>query len=334
IYFIYRLRNKSIRTRLIINQDGDLERRVWIDRTNSWLLYNKVNTDRCETYALCGAFGICDINTSPRNGRQAPNEFRPEELPLFDLATLISATNNFSTTNKLGRGDLFISSFTMFTCYLQGMLKDGQQIAVKRLSKDSRQGLDEFANEVVHIVKLQHRNLVKLLGCCIESDEKMLYYQRHCSWAPLSSPRFKIKNSSQRFESQQHFGLARSFGGNITEANTNKCHLPIHGCICSGYISPEYTMHGLYSVKSDVFSFGVLVLETISGKSNRGFYHPDHHLNLLGHAWRLFREGKAIELVAESMIESCRISKTHCLTQNNQAFSPKGRFSWRQIHTR
>ncbi|KAJ4839037.1 hypothetical protein Tsubulata_025653, partial [Turnera subulata] len=300
-------------------------------------------------YALCGASGICDINNSPvcgclrgfepkranssnttdwsdvllcrRNGRQAPNEFRPEELPLFDLATLTSATNNFSTTNKLGRGG--------FGPVYKRTLEDGQQIAVKRLSKDSRQGLDEFANEVVHIVKLQHRNLVKLLGCCIESDEKMLVYE----FMPNKSfglPPFRIINGIARGLLYLHqdsrlrivhrdlkasnvlldyemnpkisdFGLARSFGGNITEANTNK-------------------VAGTY--------FGVLVLETINGKSNRGFSHPGHQLNLLGHAWRLFREDKAMELVAESIIESCKISEIHCLTLNNQAFSPKGIFDF------
>ncbi|KAL2555423.1 G-type lectin S-receptor-like serine/threonine-protein kinase [Forsythia ovata] len=66
------------------------------------------------------------------------------------------------------------------------------------------------------------------------------------------------------------FGMARSFGGNETGANTS-------------YMSPEYAVDGIFSVKSDVFSFGVLLLEIVSGKRNRGFSHRDHHHNLLGH---------------------------------------------------
>ncbi|KAL7213290.1 hypothetical protein ACSBR2_015912 [Camellia fascicularis] len=86
------------------------------------------------------------------------------------------------------------------------------------------------------------------------------------------------------------FGLARSFGGDQFEENTNR----VIGTY--GYMSPEYAINGQFSVKSDVFSFGVMVLEIVSGKKNRGFYDPDHGLNLLGHAWKLWNEGKPIKL--------------------------------------
>ncbi|KAJ6889886.1 hypothetical protein NC651_023598 [Populus alba x Populus x berolinensis] len=99
------------------------------------------------------------------------------------------------------------------------------------------------------------------------------------------------------------FGLARSFGENETEANTNK----VAGTY--GYISPEYANYGLYSLKSDVFSFGVLVLEIVSGYKNRGFHHPDHHLNLIGHAWRLFKQGRPLELAAGSKVETPFLSE-------------------------
>ncbi|GLT83119.1 hypothetical protein SLE2022_014280 [Rubroshorea leprosula] len=68
------------------------------------------------------------------------------------------------------------------------------------------------------------------------------------------------------------------FGGDQTEASTKGV---IGTC---GYMPPEYTMDGLFPAKSDIFSFGVLVLEIASGKRNRGFYDPNHDLNLLGHA--------------------------------------------------
>ncbi|KAG6756528.1 hypothetical protein POTOM_039958 [Populus tomentosa] len=97
------------------------------------------------------------------------------------------------------------------------------------------------------------------------------------------------------------FGLARSVGGSETEANTNK----VVGTY--GYISPEYAIDGLYSVKSDVFSFGVMVLEIVSGKRNKGFCHPDSKQDLLGYAWRLFIEGGSPELIAESIVESCNL---------------------------
>ncbi|KAJ6897912.1 hypothetical protein NC652_024667 [Populus alba x Populus x berolinensis] len=78
---------------------------------------------------------------------------------------------------------------------------------------------------------------------------------------------------------------------------------------CSGYISPEYANYGLYSLKSDVFSFGVLALEIVGGYRNRGFRHPDHHLNLIGHAWILFKQGRPLELAAGSKVETPYLSE-------------------------
>ncbi|KAG5236057.1 G-type lectin S-receptor serine/threonine-protein kinase [Salix suchowensis] len=259
------------------------------------------------------------------------------DLPLFNIDELACATDNFSESNKLGEGG--------FGPVYKGTLTNGQEIAVKKLSKNSRQGLDEFKNEVKHIVKLQHRNLVRLLGCCIQRDETMLVYE----FLPNKSldfyifdetqsllldwpTRYNIINGIARGLLYLHqdsrlriihrdlktsnilldcemnpkisdFGLARSFGENETEANTNK----VAGTY--GYIAPEYANYGLYSLKSDVFSFGVLVLEIVSGYRNRGFSHPDHHLNLIGHAWILFKQGRSVELAAKSKVEAQHISE-------------------------
>ncbi|XP_022877612.1 G-type lectin S-receptor-like serine/threonine-protein kinase SD1-1 isoform X3 [Olea europaea var. sylvestris] len=247
------------------------------------------------------------------------------EIPMFDLYTISKATNNFSDNNKLGEGG--------FGPVYKGLFEEGQEIAVKRLSRNSFQGLDEFKNEVICIAKLQHRNLVKLLGCCIEGEEKMLIYEYMPNrsldlilFDPMQSAvldwpkRFHIINGIARGLMYLHqdsrlriihrdlkasnilldsnmnpkisdFGLARCFGGNETGANTSR----VVGTY--GYMSPEYAIDGHFSVKSDAYSFGVLVLEIVSGKRNRGFSHKDHHHNLLGHAWRLYKEGRSLELV-------------------------------------
>ncbi|CAL5335855.1 unnamed protein product [Camellia sinensis] len=268
------------------------------------------------------------------------------ELPLFDLAVIINSTNNFSINNKLGEGG--------FGPVYKGKVEGGQEIAVKRLSKNSSQGLDEFKKEVICIAILQHQNLLRLLGCYIQGEETMLIYEYMPNksldyfifglehglnlakfWSDqtrsllLDWPkRFHIINGTARGFLYLHqdsrlriihrdlkasnilldidmnpkisdFGLARSFGGNETKVNTKR----VVGTY--GYMSQEYAIDGLFSVKSDVFSFGILVLEIVSGKRNRGFCHLGHSLNLLGHSWRLYEEGKSLELIDEALWGLC-----------------------------
>ncbi|GJT51193.1 G-type lectin S-receptor-like serine/threonine-protein kinase isoform X1 [Tanacetum coccineum] len=184
-----------------------------------------------------------------------------DAIQFFSLYKVVKATNNFSDSNKLGEGG--------FGSVYKGVLENGQEVAVKRMSETSHQGFDEFKNELISIAKLQHRNLVKLLGYCIHENEMILIYEDLKAGNILLDSDWNPKISD--------FGLARKFVGQDASAKTKN----VVGTY--GYISPEYAVHGRFSVKSDVFSFGVMVLEIVSGMKNRDFCHEDHRDNLLGH---------------------------------------------------
>ncbi|MED6194720.1 hypothetical protein PIB30_031136 [Stylosanthes scabra] len=178
------------------------------------------------------------------------------DLPTFDFSVLVKATDNFSSSNKIGEGG--------FGSVYNGTLTNGQELAVKRRSKKSKQGLEEFKNEVALIAKLQHRNLVKLLGCCIQGEEKILVYEympnksldyfvfdevrkKMLDWIKRfniidgiargllylhQDSRLRIihrdlKNSNILLDANLNpkisdFGLARTFLGDQLEANTNR----------------------------------------------------------------------------------------------------------------
>ncbi|RID46130.1 hypothetical protein BRARA_I02812, partial [Brassica rapa] len=259
------------------------------------------------------------------------NKTEDLELPLMEFDTVAIATDNFSDANKLGQ--------VGFGIVYKGRLLEGKEIAVKRLSKTSVQGNDEFLNEVRLIARLQHVNLVRLLGCCVDKYEKMLIYEylenltfdsHHFDKTRRSNldwkKRFDIVNGIARGLLYLHqdsrlrvihrdlkasnvlldkdmtpkisdFGMARIFGRDETEANTRK----VVGTY--GYMSPEYAMYGKFSMKSDVFSFGVLLLEIISGKKNNSFYDSDRDLNLLSFVWRYWKEGKGLEIVDPVIVD-------------------------------
>ncbi|KAK1368444.1 Cysteine-rich receptor-like protein kinase 29 [Heracleum sosnowskyi] len=237
----------------------------------------------------------------------------------YDFGTIEVATNYFSDSNKLGQGG--------FGAVYKGTLQNGQEIAVKRLSRGSSQGQQEFINEVILVAKLQHRNLVRLLGFCFEGTEKLLIYEfvqnasldhfifdsvkrSYLDW----EKRYKIiggvargilylhedsrlriihrdlKASNVLLDTEMNpkiadFGMARLFNLDETQGITNR----IVGTY--GYMAPEYAMYGQFSVKSDVFSFGVLVLEILSGQKNHSFRNGEYEEDLASFAWKNWREG-------------------------------------------
>ncbi|XP_038710341.1 putative G-type lectin S-receptor-like serine/threonine-protein kinase At1g61610 isoform X2 [Tripterygium wilfordii] len=260
------------------------------------------------------------------------NDINGPELPMFSFDFVAASTNNFSEENKLGQGG--------FGPVYKGKLPGGQDVAVKRLSRKSGQGLEEFKNEIILIAKLQHRNLVRLLGCCIMGEEKMLLYeympnksldcflfdpaqQTLLDWnkrfiiilgiargllylhrdSRLRIIHRDLKASNILLDEDMNpkisdFGMARIFGVSENEANTNR----VVGTY--GYMAPEYAMEGLFSVKSDVYSFGVLLLEIVGGRRNTSFRLTEQ-MTLVAHAWDLWSERKAMELVDLSIQESC-----------------------------
>ncbi|KAK2976828.1 hypothetical protein RJ640_014612 [Escallonia rubra] len=202
IYYMFDLANNSIITKLTVNQSGINQRLILDKGSSEWTIMYSSPKDTCDDYGQCGA------NASETDKEQI-------ELPMLDLATVTTATSNFSSSNMIGKGG--------FGSVYKGKLLTGQEIAVKRLSKTSGQD-----------------------------------YPRNLTIIPS----------------------------------------------CSGYMSPEYVVDGNFSERSDVFSFGVILLEIVSGKRNTGYHHPDHYHSLLGHAWLLWNEDKAIELMDSCLEDS------------------------------
>lgn len=248
----------------------------------------------------------------------------------FSYNELKLATDNFDRSKKIGRGG--------FGTVYKGTLKHGKEVAIKTLDTESKQGLREFLTEIETISNVRHPNLVQLIGCCVHGSNRMLVYEylenssldrvligrsrtMNLEWSKRSAicmgaargltylheelmPHIvhrDIKASNILLDKDfmpkiGDFGLAKLFPDNITHISTK-----IAGT--TGYLAPEYALGGQLTLKADVYSFGVLVLEVVSGRGSSSLNFGTMSKLLLEWAWQLYEEGKLLELVDPEMKE-------------------------------
>ncbi|KAA8524026.1 hypothetical protein F0562_010543 [Nyssa sinensis] len=243
----------------------------------------------------------------------------------FTLRQIKAATSNFDPANKIGEGG--------FGPVYKGVLSDGAIIAVKQLSAKSKQGNREFVNEIGMISALQHPNLVRLYGCCIEGNQLLLIYE-YMENNSLARALFGHKENQLTLDWPTRkkicLGIARGlaylheesrlkivhrdikatnvlldkdlnakisdFGlAKLDEEENTHISTRIAGTI--GYMAPEYAMRGYLTDKADVYSFGVVAIELVSGKSNTNYRPKEEFVYLLDWAYVLQEQGNLLELV-------------------------------------
>ncbi|KAL9401709.1 hypothetical protein Peur_005558 [Populus x canadensis] len=272
------------------------------------------------------------LNSSKEGPEEDLEKIAEQEQKQFSFETLLSATKDFHPTHKLGEGG--------FGPVFKGKLDDGREIAVKKLSHSSNQGKKEFMNEAKLLARVQHRNIVNLLGYCAHGVEKLLVYEYvanesldkllfksdkrgQLDWKKRYNIIISIARGLLYLHQDSHsciihrdikasnillddkwvpkiadFGMARLFPEDQTHVNTR-----VAGT--NGYMAPEYVMHGHLSVKADVFSFGVLVLELISGQRNSTF--SQQHVeaqNLLDWAYKHHKKDRGLEIMDPELASS------------------------------
>ncbi|XP_008372847.2 cold-responsive protein kinase 1 isoform X2 [Malus sylvestris] len=296
------------------------------------------------------------VNKSRKPGSDIDEVSGIHNVKLFTYKELRIATDDFSPANKIGEGG--------FGSVYKGQLKDRKFAAIKVLSAESRQGVKEFLTEIDVISKIKHENLVELFGCCVEGNQRILVYNYlennsleqnliggssnlqfswrtrreicngiACGLAFLHEevrPHIihrDIKASNILLDKDlmpkiSDFGLAKLIPPNMTHVSTR-----VAGTI--GYLAPEYAIRGQLTRKADIYSFGVLLMEIVSGRCNTNTRLPIDEQYLLERTWKLYERRELVGLVDTSLDgdfdaeEACRFLKIGLLcTQDSPKLRP------------
>ncbi|XP_039001644.1 cold-responsive protein kinase 1-like [Hibiscus syriacus] len=306
----------------------------------------------------CFSFLFRGHNDSSKNHSfEVYEEFDIHNVKFYTYKELRTATEDFSPVNKIGEGG--------FGSVYKGRLKNGNLAAIKVLSAESRQGVKEFVTEIKVISEIEHENLVKLYGCCVEDNHRILVYNylenNSLSQTLLGSghsniqfnwkTRTKICIGIARGLAFLHeevkpyivhrdikasnilldrdltpkisdFGLAKLIPANMTHVSTR-----VAGTI--GYLAPEYAIRGQLTRKADIYGFGVLLIEIITGRCNTNTRLPVGEQYILGRTWELYERNELIVLVDDllngdfDVEEACRYLKIGLLcTQDAPKLRP------------
>ncbi|XP_065852052.1 putative serine/threonine-protein kinase isoform X2 [Euphorbia lathyris] len=266
-----------------------------------------------------------------KNHQPPEQEIATNNVRVFSYNSLRSATDSFHPSNRIGGGG--------FGVVYRGVLRDGTQVAIKTLSAESKQGKNEFMTEITMISNIRHPNLVELIGCCVENSNRILVYEymennslttsllsskrKHISmdWStraaicigtasgleflhevvepPIVHRDIKASNILLDGNLQPKigdFGLAKLFPDNVTHVTTR-----VAGTV--GYLAPEYASLGQLTKKADVYSFGILMLEIISGRSSSKAAFGVDLLILVEWAWKLKNEERLLDVVDPEITE-------------------------------
>uniref|UniRef100_K3YEJ0 non-specific serine/threonine protein kinase n=1 Tax=Setaria italica TaxID=4555 RepID=K3YEJ0_SETIT len=249
----------------------------------------------------------------------------------YSYGELRTASENFNSTNLLGEGG--------YGAVYKGKLTDGSMVAVKQLSETSRQGKKQFIAEIETISQVQHRNLVKLYGCCLEGENPLLVYE-YLENGSLDKALFGTGSGRKNLDWLTRFGIClgitrglaylheessirvvhrdikasnilldTNFNPKISDFglaklyDDKKTHVSTKVAGTFGYLAPEYAMRGHVTEKVDVFAFGVVILETIAGRPNYDDRLDEDSAYLLEWVWQLYEEGRPLDVVDPSLME-------------------------------